>query len=101
LKYIIDFIKERLGDILSGFVFWLPISIIVLVSSFLFTNLEDFGRNLLVLFIPEEFIHPGFGAILGIIVFMLTGIILKNTAIVDWLSGVPFFGIFFWKKGGK
>ena len=86
LKYIIDFIKERLGDILSGFVFWLPISIIILVSSFLFSNLEDFGRSLLVLFIAEEFIHPGFGAILGIIVFMLTGIILKNTAIADWLS---------------
>jgi hypothetical protein len=100
LKYIIDFIKERLGDILSGFVFWLPISIIVLVSSFLFTNLEDFGRSLLVLFIAEEFIHPGFGAILGIIVFMLTGIILKNTPIADWLSSVPVFGIFFRRKGG-
>jgi hypothetical protein len=101
LKYIIDFIKERLGEILSGFVFWLPISIIILVSSFLFTNLEDFGRNLLVLFIPEEFIHPGFGAILGIIVFLLTGIILKNTSIADWLSSVPFFRIFFREKGGK
>jgi len=101
LKSIIDFIKERLGDILSGFVFWLPISIIALVSSFLFTNLEDFGRSLLFIFVPEEFIHPGFGAILGIIIFMLTGIILKNTPIADWLSSVPFFGMFFRKKGGK
>ena len=101
MKYIIDFIKERLGDILSGFVFWLPISIVILVGSFLFTNLEDFGRNLLVLFIPEGSIHSGFGTILGIIVFMLTGIILKNTGIADWLSSVPFLGIFFRKKGSK
>ena len=75
MRYIISFIKERLGDTLSGFVFWLPISIIVLVSRFLFTNLEDFGRNLLVLFVPEKSVHPGFGAILGIIVFMLKVII--------------------------
>jgi len=101
LKSIIDFIKERLGDILSGFVFWLPISIIGLVSSILFTNLEDFGRSLLGVFIAEEFIHPGFGAIIGILVFMLTGIILKHTPIADLLSSVPIFGIFFRKKGGK
>ena len=100
MKYIINFIKERLGDILSGFVFWLPISILILVSSFLFTNLEDFGRRLLVLFIVEESIHPGFGAILGILVFLLTGIILRNTAVGDWLSRVPVLGIFFRKKGG-
>jgi hypothetical protein len=88
-----------LGDILSGFVFWLPISITILVISFLYTTLEDFGRSFLVLFIPKEFIHPGFGAILGIIVFLLTGIILKNTAIADWLSSVPVLGIFFRRKG--
>ena len=86
-KYAIDFIKERLGDILSGFIFWLPIFIIILVGTFILTNLEDFGRNLLIIFIPREFIQPGFGAVLGVILLMLTGIILKNTAIADWLSG--------------
>ena len=100
MKYIVDFIKERLGDILSGFAFWLPISITILVISFLYTTFEDFGRSFLVLFIPEEFTYPGFGAILGIIVLMLTGIILKKTAIADWLSSVPVLGLFFRRKGG-
>ena len=101
MEYTIGFIKERLGDILSGFVFWLPISIIILVGSFLFNNLEDFGRGLLNIFIPEESIHPGFGAIVGIIILMVTGILLKKTTVADWLASVPFFGMFFRKKGGK
>jgi len=100
LKYVLKFIKDRLGDVLSGFVFWLPIGIIILVGGYIYINLEDLGGSFLVFFLPEKLVHPGFGIILWIIVFLLTGVILKNTVIGDFLSRIPVFGIFFRKKGG-
>ena len=100
LGYIFTFIKDRSGDILSGFVFWLPIGIIVLVGSYIYSNLEDLGRSFLLFLLPEKLINPGFGIILWIIVFLLTGIILKNTPVGNILSRLPVLGIFFRKKGG-
>lgn len=100
LGYIFTFIKDRMGDILSGFVFWLPIGIIILVGSYFYSNLEDLGRSFLLFLLPEKLINPGFGIILWIIVFLLTGIILKNTPAGNILSRFPVLGIFFRKKGG-
>jgi len=100
LGYIFTFIKDRLGDILSGFVFWLPIGIIILVGSYIYSNLEDLGRSFLLFLLPEKLINPGFGIILWIIVFLLTGIILKNTPAGNILSRLPVLGIFFRGKGG-
>jgi len=101
LGYIFTFIKDRLGDTLSGFVFWLPIAIIILVGSYIYSNLEDLGRSFLLFLLPEKLINPGFGIILWIIVFILTGIILKNTPAGNILSRLPILGIFFRKKGGQ
>ena len=100
LGYVLTFIKDRLGDTLSGFVFWLPIGIIILVGSYIYSNLEDLGRSFLLFLLPENLINPGFGIILWIIVFLLTGIILKNTPAGNILSRLPVLGIFFRKKGG-
>lgn len=100
LGYIFTFIKDRLGDILSGFVFWLPIGIIILVGSYIYSNLEDLGGSFLLFLLPEKLINPGFGIILWIIVFLLTGIILKNTPAGNILSRLPVLGIFFRGKGG-
>ena len=41
------------------------------------------------------------GIALGIIVFLLTGLLLKNTRVGDFLSGIPIFGLLFRKKGGR
>jgi hypothetical protein len=101
LEYVLKFITGRLGDVLSGFVFWLPIGIIILVGGYIYNNLEVLGESFLVFFVPEKFVYPGFGILLWAIVFLLTGFILKNTAIGDFLSRVPVLGIFFRKKGGS
>jgi hypothetical protein len=101
LEHVLTFIKDRLGDLLSGLVFWLPIGIIILIGSYIYSSLEDLGISFLGFFLPEKFVHPGFGLILWIIVFLLTGVILRNTAIGDLLSRVPVLGIFFRKKGGS
>ncbi len=100
LGYVLTFIKDRLGDILSGFVFWLPIAIIILAGNYIYSNLEDLGKSFLIFLLPEKLVHPGFGIILWIIVFLLTGIILKNTPVGNILSRLPVFGIFFRKEGG-
>ena len=100
-KTFLEFIKERLGDILSGLVFWLPIGIIILIGNYIYSNLENLGQEFLAFFLADKFIHPGFGILLWILVFLFSGLLLKNTPIGDLLSGVPIFGILFRKKGGK
>jgi uncharacterized membrane protein len=101
IKPFISFLGERFGDILSGVVFWLPIGVIVLVASYFFSNLEDFGDKLLSFFLSEEFLYPGLGIVLWIIIFLLTGLLLKHTRVGDLLSVVPVVGMLFRKKGGR
>ncbi|MBA7649816.1 hypothetical protein ES703_57615 [subsurface metagenome] len=101
IKTFLVFIRERLGDILSGLVFWLPIAIIVLIGSYFFTSLEDFGQKFLSFFLSDDFFYPGLGIALGILVFLITGLLLKNTRVGDFLSGIPIFGLLFRKKGGR
>ena len=101
LRVFLVFIRERLGDILSGLVFWLPIAIIVLIGSYFFTSLEDFGQKFLSFFTTDEFFYPGLGIVLWILVFIITGLLLRNTRVGDFLSGIPIFGMLFRKKGGR
>ena len=100
-KSILGFISERFGDIISGVVFWLPIGILVLIGSYFFSNLEDFGKKFLSFFLSEEFLYPGLGIVLWIVIFLLTGLLLKNTKVGDLLSVVPIIGLLFRKKGGR
>ena len=97
---ILTFLQDRLGDLLAGFVFWLPVGIIILVGSYIYGNLENTGKGFLAFLFPEKFFHPGFGVILWVVVFLLTGFILKNTPVGNLLSRVPVLGLFFRKKGG-
>jgi hypothetical protein len=101
IKTSIGFIRERIADVLSGLVFWLPIGIIVLIGSYFFSNLEDFGQKFLSFFLSDEAVYPGLGIALWILVFLLTGLLLKTTRIGDFLSGIPILGMLFRKKGGR
>jgi len=89
------------GDLFYGFVFWLPIGLIVLLVGYIYGGLEDSGVKFLDLFLPETWIFPGFGLILWILVLILTGALLKNTSIGDSLSRVPVLGVLFRTKGGS
>ena len=101
IRVFLVFIRERLGDILSGLVFWLPVAIIILIGGYFFTSLEDFGQKFLSFFLSDEFFYPGLGIALGVIVFLLTGLLMKNTRVGDFLAGVPVFGLLFRKRGGR
>ena len=89
------FVKSHLTFLLFGFGFWLPIAVLILIIVFLLNNFEDFGRKVLLTFLPEEYFRAGFGIIFGIVIIYFTGIILKLTKIRGAFSKIPIIGLFF------
>jgi hypothetical protein len=89
------FVKNQIGFLLSGFVFWLPIVVLILVIVFLFNNLEEIGRKILLLYLPENLIFSGFGIVFGILLMYFSGIVLKLTKVRRFFSRIPVLGLFF------
>ena len=94
---MIKFLKSQLTFLLFGFVFWLPIVILLSIIAFTFNNLEEAGRKILLVFIPHKLFYSGFGITFAILIIYLSGIILKLTAIKNVLSKIPVLGLFFGK----
>jgi len=92
---MIKFVKSQVTFLFFGFVFWLPIAVLIYIIVFMSNNVEDIGRKFLLLFLPEQFFYSGFGIILGILIVYLTGIVLKLTKVSRFLSKVPVVGLFF------
>lgn len=89
------FFKNQLGHILYGFIFWFPIGIAIIALGYLFGNLENSGKEIINFLFPNITIYPGIVTLIWIIIFLLTGIILKKTPINKFLSKVPVLGLFF------
>jgi uncharacterized membrane protein len=92
---VIRSVKNQLTYLLFGFVFWLPIAVLIYIIVFLFNNVEDIGRKFLLLFLPEQFLFAGFGIVLGILIVYFSGIILKLTKVGRVFSKIPVLGLFF------
>jgi len=92
---LISFVKNQLTFLLYGFVFWLPIAVLIYIIVFLFNNVEDLGKKFLLLFLPEQFVYAGFGIVLGIIIVYLSGIVFKLTKAGRIFSKIPVLGLFF------
>jgi len=92
---VIRFVKNQLTFLLFGFVFWLPIAVLIYIIVFLFSNAEDIGRKLLLLLLPEQFYFAGFGIVLGILIVYFSGIVLKSTRVGRVFSKIPVLGLFF------
>jgi len=92
---VIRFVKNQITFLLFGFVFWLPIAVLIYIIVFLFNNLEDIGRKFLLLVLPEQFFYSGFGIVLGILIVYFSGIALKLTKIRGFFSKIPVIGLFF------
>jgi hypothetical protein len=88
-------LQNQVSILLFGFGFWLPIIITVFILVFIFNYIEDFGRDILLLFLPARFFYPGFGIVFGILLVYLTGILLKHTKIKKIFSKIPILGLFF------
>ncbi len=89
------FVKGQITFILFGFGFWLPIIVLITVSIFLFTNLEEIGRRILSVFLPESFFHSGFGIAFGILLVYVSGIVLKLTKIGKLFAKIPVLNLLF------
>jgi len=90
-----EFFKKQSTFILYGFVFWLPVILVVYVAILLFSNGEKVGRTILGVVVPDKFLYTGFGFILCILIIYISGIILKQTKVGKILSKIPVIGIFF------
>jgi uncharacterized membrane protein len=91
----IRFVKKQLTFLLFGFVFWLPIAVLIYIIVFLFNNVEDIGRKFLLLLLPEQFYFAGLGIVLGILIVYFSGIVLKLTKVGRAFSKIPVLGLFF------
>ena len=89
------FVKNQIGFLLSGFAFWLPLVVLILVIVFLFNDLEEIGRKILLLYLPENLVFPGFGIVFGILLVYFSGIALKLTKVRRFFSRIPVLGVFF------
>jgi uncharacterized membrane protein len=89
------FLKNQFGILLSGFVFWFPIIVFVFVLVFIFDNLENIGRGILLLYLPESIVFPGFGILFGIILIYISGLVLKLTKVRRFFSKIPLLGLLF------
>jgi hypothetical protein len=89
------FIKKQMAIVLLGFGFWLPIAVLIFIIVVLLKSVEDVGRSILLVFIPEQFFHTGLGIFLGIVIIYLSGALLTSTKIKGYLSKIPVLGLFF------
>jgi uncharacterized membrane protein len=92
--------KNQLEFLLIGFIFWLPIGIIIFAANYAFGFLETSGRDFLDWFAPRDDIYSGMGIVLWLLVFFFTGLILKKTLVGKFMSRVPVVGLFF-RRGGE
>jgi len=99
-KAMKSFLKNLLGYFFSGFIFWFPVGIAVIVITYVFGNLETMGKDVLRFFVPAGFLHQGFGLVFWLILFFFTGLIVKKTPIGKILFNVPVLGLFF-REGGE
>ena len=93
------FLKRQLGFFLYGIIFWLPVAVVALVVSLIFGPVENYGHSFLSLFIPDDHVYKGLGFVFWLVVFFLTGVLLKKTPVGNFLSGIPIIGLFFRRSG--
>jgi uncharacterized membrane protein len=54
------FFKKQITFLLFGFVFWLPVAVLIFIIAFLFNNLEEIGRKILLVFLPERIFQESY-----------------------------------------
>jgi len=80
-------------------IFWLPIGVVVIVCQYIFGTLEDLGQDFLNFSIPQNLDYPGVGIAFWLIVFVISGVILKKTPVGTFFSRIPVLGMFFRQSG--
>ena len=86
------FLRHQGSFLLMGFVFWFPVIVVIFILVFLFRNIESVGRDILLLFVPEKYLFAGLGIVFGIVLFYLSGLLLKLTSVQRALAKIPIIG---------
>ena len=87
--------KRQFTFILYGFVFWLPVTLVIYIAVLLFSNAEKIGRMILGVAVADKYLYFGFGIILCVLIVYFSGMVLKLTKLGKVLSKIPFIGLFF------
>jgi uncharacterized membrane protein len=87
--------KKQLTFILYGFVFWLPLALVIYIGVLLFSNGENVGRMILGVAVPEQYLYTGLGIFLCLLIVYFSGMLLKLTKVGKVLSKIPLVGLFF------
>jgi uncharacterized membrane protein len=90
-----DLLKRQFTFLIYGCVFWLPVLLVLYILFLLVSNGENIGRVILLLAIPAQYVFPGFGILLLILIVYFSGFILKATKVGKILSKIPLLGMFF------
>lgn len=93
------FSRSLIGYFITGIIFWLPIGVVVIVCRYIFGTLEELGRDILGFSIPQQFVYPGLGVVFWLLIFFITGLILKRTSVGNFFSRMPVLGMFFRQSG--
>ena len=89
------FFKRLMTFLLYGFVFWLPLLLVIYIALLLFGNAEKIGRAILSVAVADKYLYSGFGFILCILIVLVSGMLLKLTKLGKVLSKIPLIGLFF------
>jgi uncharacterized membrane protein len=92
---MMNFIRKQLTFLLYGFVFWLPVLLVVYIGMLFYDNAEKIGRWMLSVLGDDKYLFTGIGLLLCLVIVYLSGISLKLTSVGKVLSKIPFIGIFF------
>jgi uncharacterized membrane protein len=87
--------KKLFTFLIYGFVFWLPVILVVYIAVLLSGNAESAGRMILGTVVPDQYLFAGFGIIFCLLIVFVTGILLKLTKLGVVLSKIPVIGLFF------
>jgi uncharacterized membrane protein len=89
------FFKKLTTYLIYGFVFWLPVTLVIYIAVLLFSNAEKIGRMILELGVSDAHLFTGFGIILCLLIVFLSGVLLKSTKAGVVMSKIPLLGLFF------
>lgn len=87
--------KRQFTFILYGFIFWLPVILVIYIATLFFSNAESIGRMILGVVVADKYLYAGFGVILCILIVYFSGMLLKLTKLGKVLSKIPVIGLFF------
>ncbi len=88
-------LKKMSTFLIYGLVFWLPVALAAYIGILLFGSVENIGRMILGVVVPDEYLYAGLGFVLFILIVFFSGMLLKLTKVGTVLSKIPVIGLFF------